>query len=134
MRKGAGKLFLCDARCPIAKCFRGKEFPSKEALCRQQSCREYDFPKGFSTETKLAMLISQPGGIMARGNMLDQLSRSSTIDCFELLTNALDPAAARSFGSFSPPKRKKDGLLDVWASQQTYLNLLGGGSHQHWSA
>ena len=76
-----GKLFLCDARCPITNRFCRKEFLSKEALCRHQSCREHDFPQGFSTETKMAMLISQPGGILAGSNLPDCLSKLSSIDC-----------------------------------------------------
>ena len=102
-----GKLFLCDARCPITNRFCRKEFLSKEALCRHQSCREHDFPQGFSTETKLAMLISQPGGILAGGNLPDRLSKSSIVDCFELPINAPGSAAARCFGKFNRPKRKE---------------------------
>ena len=106
------KLFLCDARCPITNRFCRKEFLSKEDLRSHQSCREHDFSQGFSTETKLAMLIIQPGGILVGGNLHDRLSKSSSIDCFELLTNAPGSAAARCFGklTFSKldgPKRKE---------------------------
>ena len=38
-----GKLFLCDARCPITNPFCREKFLSKEALYRHQSCREHDF-------------------------------------------------------------------------------------------
>ena len=80
---------------------------SKEALCRHQSCKEYDVPQGFSTETKLAMLISQPGGILAGGNLTDRLTKSRSVDCFELPSNAPGSSAARCFGKFNRAKRKE---------------------------
>ena len=103
-----GKLFLCDARCPITNRYCRKEYLSGDALCRHQAGREevHDFPEGFNTETKLAMVIGQPGGVMAGGNLPDRLSRSAIVDCFELPAGAPGSVAARCHGKFNRPRRK----------------------------
>ena len=44
---------------------------------------------------------------MAEGNLPDRLSKSSTVKCFELPTDAPGSAAARCFGRFNRPKRKE---------------------------
>ena len=100
------KLFLCDARCPITSRFCRKEFLKREALCQHQAGGEHDFPPGFSTETKMAMLIGQPGGVLAGGHLPDQLSKSPIVDCVELPADAPGSAAARCHGKFNRPRRK----------------------------
>ena len=108
-KKAMGKLFLCDARCPVTNWFCREEFLSRGALCRHQACGKdaHDFPEGFSTETKLAMMISQPGGVMAGGNLPDRLSQSASVDCFELPVGAPGSANEKCRGRFNRPRKKK---------------------------
>ena len=67
----------------------------------------HDFPEGFTSETKLAMMISQPGRVMAGGNVPNRLSHSSHVDCYELQTGATGSTAARCRGKFNRPRRRK---------------------------
>jgi len=103
-----GKLFLCDVRCPVTNRYCRKEFLSREALRRHQAGGDdkHDFPEGFSTETKLAMIIGRPGGVLACGCLPDRLSHSATVQCFELPVGAPGSADAKCRGKFNRPKKR----------------------------
>ena len=100
-------LFLCGARCPLTNRYCRCDFLSQNALDRHTEKDTHDFPKGFSTKTKIAMILSQAGGALASGSLPDRLARSVTVNATEMPRESLGSQDAICRGKFNRPPKKK---------------------------